>query len=67
MTKAQTPAQGAENLTRNVFVERFGHLLPEYVNKILNSDDQPGNFNFVQECHLNFSQDQVDESEIRTV
>lgn len=48
-------AHGVENLTRSVFVERFGHLLPEYVKNILNSDDQPGNFNFAQECHLNFS------------
>jgi hypothetical protein len=50
-------AIGAENLTREEFLKRFGHHLPEYVHKILaeKGADRPGNFNFKQSLHLNFS------------
>lgn len=49
--------QGAENLPREEFVQRFGHHLPEYVHKILTAegDDRPGNLNFKQSVHMNFS------------
>lgn len=49
--------QGAENLPREEFLKRFGHHLPEYVHKILNAEgnDRPGNFNFVQSVHFNYS------------
>ena len=50
-------ARGAENLPREDFLRRFGHYLPEYAHKILNAkgDERPGNFNFKQSLHLNFS------------
>jgi hypothetical protein len=50
-------AMGAENLPREEFLKRFGHHLPEYVHKILavKGADRPGNFNFKQSLHLNFS------------
>lgn len=50
-------AQGAENLTREEFLQRFGHHLPEYAHNILNAegDDRPGNFNFKQSVHFNYS------------
>jgi hypothetical protein len=50
-------AQGAENLPREEFLKRFGHHLPEYVHKILAAEgnERPGNFNFKQSLHLNFS------------
>ena len=49
--------QGAENLTREEFLKRFGHHLPDYVHNILNAGvgEIPGNFNFKQTLHLNFS------------
>ena len=50
--------QGAENLPREEFLERYGHHLPEYVKTNileLEGNDRPGNFNFVQQLHLNFS------------
>lgn len=49
--------QGAENLPRDEFLKRFGHLLPEFAHKLLNAegDDRPGNFNFAQQFHFNFS------------
>jgi hypothetical protein len=49
--------QGAENLPREEFLKRFGHHLPEYVHKMLNAEgnDRPGNFNFVQSVHFNYS------------
>ncbi len=49
--------QGAENLPREEFLARFGHLLPEFAHKLLDAegDDCPGNFNFAQQFHFNFS------------
>ena len=49
--------QGAENLPREEFIQRFGHHLPEYVHKILAAEgnDRPGNLNFKQSVHINFS------------
>ena len=47
--------QGAENLPREEFVKRFGHYLPDYVKNVLTSDDTPGNMNFTQQFHINFS------------
>lgn len=48
-------AQGAENLPRDEFVAKYGRHLPEYVLNFLNSEDQPGNFNFKQSVHMNYS------------
>jgi hypothetical protein len=48
-------AQGAENLTREEFLERFGHYLPDFLKKLLTNEEQPGNLNFKQKFHLNFS------------
>lgn len=48
-------AQGAENLPREKFLEKYGHHLPEYAKNMLTSDEQPGNFNFKQALHFNFS------------
>lgn len=48
-------AQGAENLPREEFLKKYGHYLPEYIKNMLVSDDQPGNLNFKQEFHFNFS------------
>ena len=49
--------QGAENLPREEFLKRFGHLLPEFAHTLLNKegDERPGNFNFSQQFHMNFS------------
>ena len=50
-------AQGAENLPREEFLKRFGHHLPEYVHNMLalEGNERPGNFNFKQSFHMNFS------------
>ena len=48
-------AQGAENLSRDEFVQKFGRFIPEIVLNLLNSEDQPGNLSFKQEFHFNFS------------
>lgn len=49
--------QGAENLPRTEFIEKYGHHLPEYVHTVLGAEgnDRPGNFNFKQRVHMNFS------------
>ena len=47
--------QGAENLSRDDFLKKYKHHLPEYVLNFLNSEDQPGNFNFKQSVHFNFA------------
>lgn len=47
--------QGAENLPREQFLQRFGNHLPPYIDKILNDPEQPGNLNFSTQIHLNFS------------
>lgn len=49
--------EGAENISREEFIKRYGHLLPEFARKILDAegDDRPGNFNFAQQFHFNFS------------
>src|SRR6056300_1375154 len=36
-------AQCAENLSREEFLKRFGHYLPEFVKNVLTNEDQPGN------------------------
>jgi len=50
-------AQGAENLTREEFLKRFGNHLPPYTEKILNPKpgEGPGNFNLKLQIHMNFS------------
>jgi hypothetical protein len=51
-------AQGAENLTREEFLKRFGNHLPPYTEKILNPEPGeygPGNFNLKLQIHMNFS------------
>jgi hypothetical protein len=49
--------QGAENLSREEFLKRFGNHLPPYTEKILNPEagEGPGNFNLKLQIHLNFS------------
>lgn len=47
--------QGAENLSREEFLQRFGNYLPEYLHKMLDDPDQPGNLNFSTQIHMNFS------------
>lgn len=47
--------QGAENLSREEFLQRFGNHLPPYTEKILNSEDGPGNFNLKLQIHMNYS------------
>jgi hypothetical protein len=48
-------AQGADNLSKEEFIEKFGRFISEVVLKLLNSEDQPGNLSFRQEFHFNFS------------
>lgn len=49
--------QGAENLPREEFLEKFGHHLPEYVHDILEKEgnERPGNFSYKMQIHMNFS------------
>ena len=47
--------QGAENLPRGEFIAKYGNHLPDYVIKMLQDPDQPGNFNFKQSVHFNYS------------
>lgn len=47
--------QGAENLPRKEFLEKYGKYLPELVKNNLTSDDQPGNMSFRQQFHINYS------------
>jgi hypothetical protein len=46
---------GAENLPRDEFISKYGSFLPEPVLKLLNREDQPGNLNFKQSFHFNYS------------
>ena len=48
-------ARGAENLPRGEFIAKYGHLLPDFVIKMLNDPNQPGNFNFKQSFHFNYA------------
>lgn len=48
-------AQGAENLPREEFLKKYGHFVPEVVQKMLTDNEQPGNMVFKQEFHFNFS------------
>jgi hypothetical protein len=48
-------ARCAENLSREEFLKRFGHFVPDVVHKMIESDDPPGNLNFKQHFHFNFS------------
>jgi hypothetical protein len=49
--------QGAENLSREEFLKRYGNHLPPYTEKILNPEfgEGPGNFNVKLQIHMNFS------------
>lgn len=47
--------QGAENLPREQFLQKYSNHLPPYIDKILNDPEQPGNLNFSTQIHLNFS------------
>lgn len=47
-------AQGAENLTRKEFFDHYDNYLPKFVKRMVESEDQPGNFHFVQKIHFNF-------------
>ena len=49
--------QGAENLNREEFLQRFGNHLPPYTEKILSPEpgEGPGNFNLKLKIHMNFS------------
>ena len=47
--------QGAENLPREEFIRKYKSYLPEYVLNFLDSEEQPGNFNFKQSVHFNFA------------
>jgi hypothetical protein len=47
--------QGAVNLSREDFFNRFSRLIPDMTVKLLNSKDTPGNFYFAQEFHFNYS------------
>lgn len=46
---------GAEVVDRSEFLKRFENLLPQPVKNMLTSEDIPGNMNFSQEFHFNFS------------
>jgi hypothetical protein len=48
---------GAENLSRDEFLRKYGNHLPEYLPKMLaaEGDDRPGNLNFSTQIHMNFS------------
>ena len=48
-------AHGAETLTREEFLKRFGNHLPPHTEKILTGDDGPGNFNLKLQIHMNYS------------
>ena len=50
-------ARGAENLSREEFLKRFGNHLPPYIDKMLNPEpgEGPGNFNLKLQIHMNYS------------
>jgi hypothetical protein len=48
-------SHGAEIVDRKAFLERFGHMLPTPVKNMLETTAYPGNMNFAQEFHINFS------------
>jgi hypothetical protein len=48
-------AQGVENVSRKEFIARYGHHLPEYIKKMLDDSEQPGNLHFTQKFHFNYS------------
>lgn len=47
--------QGAEVLDRDEFLKRFSNLLSPVVINMLSTTSIPGNMNFSQEFHINFS------------
>lgn len=47
--------RGVEVLNREKFFKKVGHMMPDFVSKLLNDDDQPGNFAFRQQFHMNYS------------
>lgn len=48
-------AQAARNLSREEFLAGYCHFLPEVTKNMLTSESQPGNMNFKQQFHFNFS------------
>lgn len=48
-------ARGAEIHKYEDFMAKFGHHLPEYMQKNLVGDEQPGNLNYFSQLHMNFS------------
>lgn len=47
----------AENITMDIFIEKYKSLLPPMTMKVLGDtgQDGPGNFRFFQEFHVNYS------------
>lgn len=48
-------SMGVEAVNQEEFMKRFGHYLPEYLKKLLENEDQPGNLNYMSQFHLNYS------------
>lgn len=48
-------AIGAQFHSQEEFLNKYKQYIPEFAVKMLNSDEQPGNFNFKQAFHFNFS------------
>lgn len=48
-------ARGAELYNYENFMKKFGHHLPEYMQKNLTSEDAPGNLRYFSQIHMNFS------------
>lgn len=48
-------ARGAECIDRETFFDLYDSYLPKFVKRMLEDPDQPGNFNFQQQIHMNFS------------
>lgn len=48
-------ARYAELPTYENFMAKYGHHLPEYLRKNLESDDPPGNLNYFSKIHINFN------------
>lgn len=47
---------GATAMSKDEFLQRWKHLIPNFVHNIINEvDEPPGNFNYYQQYHLNFS------------
>lgn len=48
-------AQIAENLSREEFLDRYGHHLPAYGKTMLQDADDSGNFKYSSQYHVNYS------------